>query len=78
MTDPQPIDPIGSAGLGTTPAPKSNVLATLIIGVLAVMLIPMPTWVLDVLLTVNISLSLLIIIITVNNIAFTSIQTSIH
>ena len=46
---------------------KSNVLASLVVGILAVMLIPMPPLVLDMLLTVNISLALLIIISVMNS-----------
>ena len=46
--------------------PKSNILASIVVRILAVMLIPMPTICLDMLLTVNISLALLIIISVIN------------
>ena len=52
--------------LAAPPKPKSNVLATIVVGILAVMLIPMPTFLLDMLLTINISIALLIIISVMN------------
>ncbi|MCA8957157.1 MAG: FHIPEP family type III secretion protein, partial [Planctomycetes bacterium] len=54
------------AGSDDRPPSRSNLLAALVVGILVVMLVPMPTVVLDLLLTVNISLGLLILVSVMN------------
>ncbi|MHC4077187.1 MAG: flagellar biosynthesis protein FlhA [Planctomycetota bacterium] len=54
----------GGRGQGST---QNNALAFLMIGVLAVMLIPMPPVVLDILLTLNMSIALLVLIGVMNS-----------
>jgi flagellar biosynthesis protein FlhA len=52
----------GNRNIRKPGAAQSNALAILMIGVLAVMLIPMPPMVLDILLTLNMSIALLVLI----------------
>ena len=50
-------------------AERSDVLvAFMVVGIVMMMIIPMPTWLLDILLTFNISFALVIIIVAVFNI----------